>query len=100
MKTSIFYENSFGILAQWTGEILDVTETTISIRFSKSKALRFDLSANSDFLLVTEKKVKDLGVCISSASESVSFCEDARNRVIEATKGNVRFHWNGKQFVK
>jgi hypothetical protein len=99
-KTTIFYENSHGFIAQWAGEILEVTETTISIRFSKSKALKFDLKVNSGFCIVTKTKMKDQKLGIDSASSAFSQDESLRNQIIELTKGNVLHHWTGNKFEK
>lgn len=93
MNTTIFYENSFGIMCQWRGQIIGKTESSIDIRFSKNKALRFNLK-NTDcrFLLVTDKPVKN----ILNDSEMISFCDETVNEVLMATEGNVRMFWNGK----
>jgi hypothetical protein len=32
MKTTIIYENSFGIISQWTGEVLKLEGSVISIK--------------------------------------------------------------------
>ena len=62
MKTTIFYENSFGIISQWTGEILELKGNVITIKTSPKKAYKFDLKANSEFMIVCKKKIKPLSM--------------------------------------
>ena len=96
MKTTIIYENSCGFLAQWTGEVLRKTETSIDIKFSANSALRFDLKLNSGFMVVTKTKIKDLG--LNNQEILVSCDDDLRSRVLSATKNNVSLYWNGNRF--
>jgi len=98
MTTSIFYVNSMGFMAQWQGTIIAKTETTVTIRFSKNKAFRYNLKdLDIDFLLVTKTKVKDLGVDITKTSSAFSFDERLKKIVLANTKGNVQDLWiNGK----
>jgi hypothetical protein len=49
--------------------------------------------------LVTKAPVKDLGVCISKASEAISFDDSLKNIVLEKTKGNVQDLWTGKKWA-
>ena len=95
IKSTIFYVNSVGIMCQWTGSIVRKENDAICIRFSKSKALRFDLK-QSQFLLITKKKISKIGVCITENQTAVSFDDNLINTVIEKTAGNVECHWNGK----
>ncbi len=95
--TTIFYQNSVGILCQWKGEVIGTTATSIDIRFSKNKALRFNLK-ESGFLLVTKAPVKMIGVCTTERAETFSFDDNLVNAVIEKTSGNVSMQWNGKNW--
>ena len=97
-KTTIFYVKSMGFMCQWKGEIISKDETSISIRFSKNKALKFNLKdLDIDFVLVTNTLIKDIGVCCSKNSTFVSFDDKLKEQVREATKGNVLYLWeNGK----
>ena len=102
MKTTIFYENSFGIISQWTGEILEKTETTISIKLSPKKAYKFDLKANSDFLVVCKKKIKPISILNSEHYINYWTCFDEKLRFdilqeLEKNK-NIEYYWNGKNF--
>ena len=93
--TTIFYVNSMGFMAQWKGQVIAKNETSISIRFSKNKALKFNLKdLDIDFCLVTNKPVKNLGVCISKTSEAMQFDHRLKQIVLENTKGNVQALWN------
>jgi len=96
-STSIFYVNSVGFLCQWKGSIISKDENSISIRFSKTKALRFALKdLDCDFLLVTKTPVKPLGLAVDQAAESVSFDEEVKAKVIAAVGSNVAALWSGK----
>lgn len=102
MKTTIFYENSFGIISQWTGEVLAKTENSISIKFSPKKAFKFDLK-NSDFLIVCKKKIKPIE-CLNSEHYKMYFesCdENLRSQILlemEENK-NISDYWNGTNFL-
>ena len=102
MKTTIFYENSFGIISQWTGEILEKTETTISIKLSPKKAYKFDLKANSDFLVVCKKKIKPISILNSEHYKNYWTCFDEKLRfdiLQELEKNqNIEYNWNGNNF--
>jgi hypothetical protein len=94
-KVSIFYVNSSGFMAQWKGEVIAKTDKSISIKFSKNKACKFNLKdLDIDFCLVTNKPVKKLGVCISEASEAIQFDHKLKQIVLESTKGNVQTLWS------
>ena len=94
-KINIFYVNSMGFMAQWKGQIISKNETSISIRFSKNKALKFNLKdLDINFCLVTNKPVKKIGVCISETSEALQFDDKLKQIVLEKTKGNVNLFWN------
>ena len=98
-STTIFYINSSGFMAQWKGQVIAKDETSISIRFSKNKALKFNLkNLDISFCLVTNTPVKDLGVCISKTSEAVQFDPKLKSIVIENTKGNVQTLWHNGQW--
>ena len=95
MKTTIFYENSFGFLSQWKGEVIAKDEKSITIKFSKNKAFKYNLKAlDIDFCLVTKTPVKDLGVCISKTSEAICFDEDLKQFVLNNVKDNIQYFWN------
>lgn len=95
MTSTIFYVNSMGFMSQWKGQVIAKNETSISIKFSKNKALKFNLKdLDIDFCLVTNKPVKNLGVCISQASDAVQFDEKLKQIVLESTKGNVQSLWS------
>ena len=96
--TSIFYVNSMGFMCQWKGQIIGKTETTVSIRFSKNKAFKYNL-LEGGFLLVTKKPVKKLGVCISENAVSVSFDEDLKKEVLSKTAGNVEMVFDGREWL-
>lgn len=95
--TTIFYQNSVGIMCQWKGIVIKTTENSIDIRFSKNKALRFNLT-QSRFLLVTSKPMEKIGVCITENIEAVSFDDTLIETVIEKTSGNVAMQWNGNSW--
>ena len=93
-QQSIFYVNSMGFMAQWKGQVIAKDDTSISIRFSKNKALKFNLKdLDIDFCLVTESKVKDLAVCVSKRTDSFQFDESLKEIVLKATKSNVKYLW-------
>lgn len=93
--TTIFYVNSMGFMAQWKGKIISKNETSIAIRFSKNKALKFNLKdLDIDFCLITNTPIKDLGVCISKTSTAIQFDDKLKQIVLEKTKGNVQTLWN------
>lgn len=97
--TTIFYVNSFGFMSQWKGKIISKDEKSISIRFSKNKALKFNLKdLDIDFCLVTNKPVKNLGVCISRSSEAIQFDDNLKKIVLENTKGNINSLWENKKW--
>jgi hypothetical protein len=98
MKTTIFYENSAGFISQWVGEILETTETTITIKFNGGKAYRFDLKLNSGFMVVTKKKIKDLGVSIDKVSSAFSQDDNLREYIKKSVVGNIAMVWNGNKF--
>jgi hypothetical protein len=90
-----------GFMSQWKGVVIERTETSISIRFSKSKALKFDLKGlDIDFCLVTKELIKDLGVCVSKTSEAVSFDDKLKETVLKRTEGNVQFLWTNNKWEK
>lgn len=95
MNTTIFYMNSVGIISQWTGKILKMTDTSVSIQFSKNKAFRYDLS-QSGLLVVTKFKMKDIG--LNDLSTVLSFDDNLVARVLKATEGNRATHWNGSSW--
>jgi len=97
-NTSIFYVNSMGFMSQWKGKVIAKDETSISIRFSKNKALKFNLKdLDIDFCLVTNKHIKNLGVSILDNSTATQFDEKLKQIVLENTIGNVKALWsNGK----
>lgn len=101
MKTTIFYVNTAGVMAQWKGEVIAQDETSISIKFSKNKALKFRLKdLDIDFCLVTNTPVKNIGVCCTDNKEIVCFNDDFKNIVLEKTKGNVKSLWTSKGWKK
>jgi hypothetical protein len=92
--TSIFYVNSAGMMCQWKGFVIAKDNTSISIRFSKNKACRYNLKdLDIDFLIVTNVPVTDLGVCVSKAKTSISFDDNVKKHVIDNTVGNVAMMW-------
>lgn len=95
-KTTIFYENSMGIISQWSGEVIAKTDTSISIRFSKNKALKYDLN-NSGFCLVTKNKLKFTSPLIQGAV-MISFADQLREELKNAYKDNTAMLWNGSNF--
>lgn len=85
MKTTIFYENSFGIISQWTGEVLELKGNIITIKTSPKKAYKFDLKANSDFMVVCKKKIKPIS-CLNSEHQKkywISFDEKLRFEILK-----------------
>lgn len=97
MNTSIFYVNSAGFLCQWRGKIVSKDETSVVVRFSKRKVLRFNLkSLGCDFFVTTKTPVKDLGLSVGQASESISFDESTVERVLAAIGDNIAERWTGK----
>ena len=99
-KTTIFYENSFGIIACWTGEIMKLTETHIYLKFSKNKAYKYELK-NSGFILVTKKKIKITQQLQDLLDAQISFNEYAHKFLLEKVgEDNIEFHWDGQQIIK
>ena len=102
METTIFYENSFGIISQWTGEILEKTETTINIKLSPKKAYKFDLKANSEFMVVCKKKIKPLPRLNSEHHHNfwTAFDENLRFEILQELEKNknIEYYWNGNNF--
>ena len=95
-NTTIFYVNSVGFMSQWKGSVIAKDEKSISIRFSKNKALKFNLKdLDIDFLLVTKKPVKNIGVCITENSTAVSFDDRLKEIVKQNTKENIEMIWEG-----
>ena len=102
MKTTIFYENSFGIISQWTGEILEMNGNVISIKTSPKKAYKFDLKANSDFMVVCKKKIKPIS-CLNSEHHHnfwTAFDENLRFEILQELEknNNIAMYWNGNNF--
>jgi hypothetical protein len=98
-KVSIFYVNSIGIMSQWKGTILSKDDKSITIRFSKNKALKFNLlDLDIDFCLVTNKPMKDIGVCVSKTKETVSFDENLKDKILLLTKNNVKHLWQNRRW--
>lgn len=100
-KTSIFYVNSFGMMSQWKGEVLKITDSTIDIKFSKNKALRYQLkNLDIDFVLVTKTLVKCLGVGVDVALTSVSFDSDLNEFVLNHNEiqNNIQYLWRNKKW--
>lgn len=93
--TTIFYTNSFGITAQWKGEVIAFDENSISIKFSKNKALRYNLK-NTDFVLVTKKVVKEN---VLQGNEILSFDSKLTKSITEKMKDNTSMLWNGKKWI-
>lgn len=102
MKTTIFYENSFGIISQWTGEILETNGNVVSIKTSPKKAYKFDLKANSAFMVVCKKKIKPLPRLNSEKHHNNWICFDEKLRfdiLQELEKNNnIAMYWNGNNF--
>ena len=102
MKTTIFYENSFGIISQWTGEILELKGNVITVKTSPKKAYKFDLKANSDFLVICKKKIKPLSLLNSEHYKKYFTCFDEKLRfeILQHLEddGNILEYWNGKEF--
>lgn len=98
MKTTIIYENSFGILTQWSAEILQVTQSTISLKFSAKKAFKFDLKANSNFMVVCKEKEK---ANLLEKNIFESFDHEKREQLLKKlkAKNNLLHYWNGKEFL-
>lgn len=95
--TTIFYTNSFGITAQWKGEVIAFDETSISIKFSKNKALKYRLKdLGIDFVLVTKTLIKK-NVLLNS--EVLSFDEKTTQDITEQMKGNTAMLWTGKEWA-
>ncbi len=90
MKTSIFYENSFGIICHWNAEVIAITDTHISLRFSKNKAYRYKLK-ETDFVLVTNTKLKLSKLWEDRLDNQTSFNEHARIAIIQAVGDNVSY---------
>lgn len=98
MNVSIFYENSYGMMCQWRGQIISQDTNSISIRFSKNKAYRYNLK-DSGFCLVTKKAVKDLGVSVDKAAISVSFDEKLRDHILkQIDSNNIAYLWQNDKW--
>jgi hypothetical protein len=102
MKTTIFYENSFGIISQWTGEILEMNGNIITIKTSPKKAYKFDLKANSEFMIVCKKKIKPLPLLNSEHHKNywTAFDEKLRFDILQELEktNNIAMYWNGNNF--
>lgn len=94
MKTTIFYENSYGIMAKWSAEVMQITDKFIDLKFSKSKALRFAFD-KSDFILVTKKPLKDTN--FFDQNDMLSFSSPTRKNILKnVKKDDIDFLWNPK----
>jgi hypothetical protein len=104
MRTTIFYENSGGFLKQFNGEILEITQTTISVKISSKKAYKLDLKANSDFLIVCKKRIKPIEALNNENYKNYWTCFDEQKRheilsQIEKDK-NILHYWDGTRFLQ
>lgn len=90
-KTTIFYQSSMGCIAQWSGQVVGMTATTIDIRFSKTKTFRYNLK-NSGLLIVTKTKMKQE----PRPTEWTSFDDNDVAKTIAKVGDNVAHFWNGK----
>lgn len=94
--TTIIYTNSYGITAQWKGQVINFDETSISIKFSKNKALKFRLKdLGIDLVLVTKTKVKQN---LIPENEVISFDADLKAKLIESQKDNTAMLWTGSKW--
>ena len=102
MKTTIFYENSFGIISQWTGEILEMNGNIITIKTSPKKAYKFDLKSNSEFMVVCKNKIKPISVLNSENHKNywTAFDEKLRFDILKELEKtqNIAMYWNGNNF--
>jgi len=100
MVTTIIYENSFGIISQWSGEVLNYTTDTISIKFNKNKVLKFNLK-DSEYMVVCKKKIKPLNVLNNDHYKMYweSFDESLRMKITEELKDNIKLYWTGEKIV-
>lgn len=96
-KSTIFYQNSAGFMCQWSGTVIAKTESSVDIKFSKNKTLRFDLR-KSGFLLVTKKQMTRIGACITDRVETMCFDDKIIELVKSKTVGNVSMLWDGKKW--
>ena len=92
--TTIFYTNSFGILCQWKGVVIARDENSISIRFSKNKAYKYDLKGlDIQFVLITKTLVKS-----QLPADQQCFDENLQGRILESNKGNVSMLWQNRKW--
>lgn len=97
MKTTIFYENSFGIIVKWEGNVLKTTTESIVIQFSKNKASSYKFS-NTDFILVTKTKLKNTN--FFDVNNQISFDEATRENILNnVDSNNIAFQWNGQNVL-
>ena len=94
-NVTIFYENSFGIMCQWTGQMIGRTEKTVDIRFSKTKANRYTL-ANSRFMLITKTPMK----AMPGIGEDFCFSDEQIKDVLLYAGDNVAFKWHNGQMIE
>ncbi len=95
MKTTIFYENSFGIISQWTGEVLKYDKDSISIKFSANKAYKYDLKGSNAFCVVTKTKLKET---IVPQDELLSCDDELKTKIKEICKNNTLLMWDKNIF--
>lgn len=93
--TTIFYTNSYGLTAQWKGEVIAFDETSISIRFSKNKALKFRLKdLDIDLVLVTKTIIKRQVL----PNNTICFDTVLKSTIIESQKDNTAMLWTGSKW--
>lgn len=102
MKTTIIYENSFGIMSQWIGEVLELKGSVICIKISPKKAYKFDLKENSEFMIVCKKKIKPLELLNSEHHKNYwnAFDKKLRFDILQEIEKNqnIDYYWNGQNF--
>lgn len=93
-KVTIFYETSEGKMTQWSGILVSVKSHQITIlRHKQEMNFVFD---NTNFLLVTENHVKDLGL---SERPSELFSNELRDNLVDTFKDNVQLLWLNSKLV-
>lgn len=99
-STTIFYVNSMGLMCQWTGVVIAKDADSITIRFPKKGAFKYNLKdLDIDFVLVTKKFIKNIGVCVSAAGTSISFDDNVKAFVKSQTANNVSMIWENKKWA-
>lgn len=93
-KVTIFYETASGTMTQWSGQIVKVKSHQLTIMRHKQE-MNF-VFENTNFLLVTQSRVKDNELC---ERPSQVFSNELRNTLMESFKDNTQLLWLNNKII-